>query len=243
MKAGGKQFYGADLAALHAEHFSGFVESAAAGVIAMLRSAGVTRGRVLDVGCGAGQLSSRLRRSDYEPIGLDVSAAMVRLARQRVPKARFMRGSVVSARLPRCAAAVAVGEVFNYLSSERQVLRALQNVYGALRPGGVLIFDVKEPLPGKGRKQRIGARWGEDWAVVVTVEEDPRKKKLTRRIVTFRKEGKGYRREDETHTQILMNPSEVLGLLRAAGFRARVMKSYGAFKVSADRKVMLATKE
>jgi ubiquinone/menaquinone biosynthesis C-methylase UbiE len=47
------------------------------------------RARVLDVACGTGFLTRRLRGS---VTGLDQSEAMLAIARERVPEARFVRG-------------------------------------------------------------------------------------------------------------------------------------------------------
>jgi SAM-dependent methyltransferase len=235
-------FYGQDLAELHSLHYAEYVNNAAPGVLAVLRQAGIRSGVILDLGCGGGQLSQRLLREGYSPVGVDVSAAMIRLARKRVPAARFIHGSISSVRWPRCAAAVAIGEVFNYLPSPRAMERALRNVFRALAPGGILVFDVKEPLPGLEKTVRTSARWGRDWAISVEVEEDPSRSRLVRRIITFRKKGSSYRRNDEIHRQILYKAAEVSRMLRAVGFSVRVARGYGTFHLSPDRRVLIACK-
>ncbi len=54
---------------------------------AMLRLAGDVSGRrILDAGCGAGPLSEAMRARGADVTGLDVSAAMVALARQRLAR-------------------------------------------------------------------------------------------------------------------------------------------------------------
>jgi SAM-dependent methyltransferase len=236
------KFYGQDLAELHNLHYAEYVNNAGPGVLAVLRQAGISRGAVLDLGCGGGQLSQRLLGEGYSPVGVDVSAAMIRLARKRVPAARFIRGSISSVRLPRCAAAVAIGEVFNYLPSPKAMDRALRNAFQALAPGGVLVFDVKEPLPGLEKTVRTSARRGGDWAIFVEVEEDPSRRRLVRKIVTFRKQGGSYRRHDEVHRQVMYQALEVSSMLRTIGFSVRVAKGYGKFRLSPDRKVLIARK-
>jgi SAM-dependent methyltransferase len=230
------------LAYLHNRHYSEFVENAAAGVIAMLRSAGITSGVVCDLGCGGGQLSARLLKAGYKPIGIDISAAMVRIARAQVTKARFIQGSISTLRLPEYAAAVAVGEVFNYLGSKDEMKRAFRNIFRSLLPGGVLVFDIKEPLPGNSKKTRTAFRRGRDWAIFVEVEEYPLRNKLTRRIVSFRKAGAHYRRTDEVHYQSIHRAVEIARLLRASGFHVRVVQAYGSMKLPRDRKVLVAKK-
>jgi SAM-dependent methyltransferase len=237
-----KKFYDRDLAELHNRHYSSHVDGAAPGAVAVLRAAGILHGVVLDLGCGGGQLSQRLLREGFEPIGLDVSASMIRLARKRVPEARFIRGSVDRVALPPCNAAIAVGEVFNYPPSKTAVRRAFRNVFRSLKPGGVLVFDTKQPLPGPDRKANVHARRGNDWAILVEAEEDPRQRKLVRRIVSFSKEGRLYRRDEEVHRQIIPNISETVQMLNAAGFTVKVFRGYGKFAVPDDRRVFIARK-
>jgi|GEM_PF-3041853 len=59
------------------------VDGLAARVCAMQARAGGMRPRVLDLGCGAGQLAQHLGNHDLEVVGVDLSAAMVGRARAR----------------------------------------------------------------------------------------------------------------------------------------------------------------
>ncbi len=137
--------YRRDLAELHNTYYSGYARNAAPSVILMLHAAGVRSGVVCDLGCGGGQLTGHLLKAGFKAVGLDVSPSMIRIARKQYPRARFIRGSIDRAALPKCAAAVAVGEVVNYLGSRGRMQRAFRNVFRSLRPGGVFLFDVTEP--------------------------------------------------------------------------------------------------
>ena len=53
--------------------------------------AGIPAGRTLDIACGTGWLTRLLRG---EVVGVDQSQAMLRIATERVPDARFVRASV-----------------------------------------------------------------------------------------------------------------------------------------------------
>src|SRR5439155_10298492 len=106
---------------------------------------------------------------------------------------------------PACRAVTALGEVFNCLFDPKNSLRTLRRVckavFDALTPNGLLIFDVAEPGRCRGLTQRFME--GEDWTCLVEYRQDVAKQQLTRRIVSFRKVGDGYRRHEETHTQQL----------------------------------------
>ena len=236
------KLYHRDLAELHSLHYADYVTKAIPGVLAILRRAGIRNGVVLDLGCGGGQLSLCLQREGYTPFGVDQSQEMVRLARERVPGAKFVCGSTSQVRMPKCAAAVAVGEVFNYLPSPAAVKRTLRNVMLAMAPGGILVFDIKEPLPGRETENRSLARWGKDWAVCVQLEEQPRRRRLTRRIVAFRKIGNNYRRSEEIHRQVLYRSADIARTLRGLGFQVEIAPGYGRFRLSPDRKVLVVRK-
>ena len=83
---------------------------------------------------------------------------------------------------------------------------------------------------------------GPDWAILIEVEEDRRAAALTRRMTTFRRAGRGYRRGAEIHRLRLYASSEVLALLRAAGFSARALRGYGAEPFAPGHRVFVARK-
>jgi len=240
------QAYERDLAYIHHAGFTGFVTKAAPGLLGLLRQNGVRGGLVIDVGCGSGVWARELTGNGYDVLGIDLSAAMIRLARQRAPDAKFQVGSLFSANLPHCDAVTAIGECVNYAFDPRSGKRALgrffHRVYDSLRPGGVFVFDVVEPgVVADGTPQRRFSE-GPDWAILLEVREDRGRKVLTRRIVSFRKLGKLYRRSEETHRLHLYHRSELLSELTRAGFQARLLNGYGRFRFSSAHAAFLARK-
>jgi SAM-dependent methyltransferase len=222
--------YRADLAFVHDAGFSDFARDAAPGVLQILARAGIGSGRVVDLGCGSGVWAERLVARGYDVLGIDSSAAMVRLARRRVPRARFRVGSLFRAEIPRCHAVTSLGECVSYLLDPRPLalVRLFRRVHAALAPGGVFVFDVMEPGElADGTAARVFAE-GDGWLVAVDKAEDRRRRVLTRRIVTFRRMGRLYRRAEEVHRLRLVDAAAVLRTLRSVGFRARAVRAYGA---------------
>jgi SAM-dependent methyltransferase len=210
--------YREDLAFIHAAGFGDFARAAAPRLIARLRRAGVRRGTVVELGCGAGAATRALLAAGYRVEGLDASSEMLRLARRAAPGAKLRRARLPRARLPACDAAVAVGEVVNYLSRPEDFDELFRRVFAALRPGGIFLFDAR--LPASDRRPRAAGRAGRGWAVVA--ESVEKGGVLTRRIAAFRREGGAYRRSDEVHVQRLLSAAELSRRLRAAGLRVRV---------------------
>jgi SAM-dependent methyltransferase len=236
--------YASDLAYIHDVGFGDFVRNSAPGLLDLLRQNGIHDGTVVDLGCGSGIWASELANAGYRAIGVDISRAMIELARRRVPDAEFHVASFLQFRIPPCRAVTALGEVFNYLfdttnslSSLRQVCRS---VFDALAPNGILIFDVAEPGRCGGRTQ--GFREGDGWAVLVEYQHDVPKQRLARRIVTFRKIGESYRRHEETHPQQLYKGSSIARMLRKIGFRVRLMRSYGSYPLAENVVALVARK-
>ena len=214
-------FYGQDLAFVHAQGFEPWIRRAAPELLRLLRRASVPPGaRVVDLGCGSGLWVEALGRAGYRALGIDVSPAMIALARRRVPGATFRTGTIARAALPRCAAVTALGECFNYRLPRTPPLATLfARIHRALAPGGVFVFDMREPSRGA-VPDRLAHTLGRDWAVLAHVRQ--RGRSLTRFITAFKRGGREYRRSDEVHRLRLFTRVEVLRALRSAGFTARV---------------------
>jgi SAM-dependent methyltransferase len=238
--------YRDDLAYIHDAGYGGPARSAAPVLLDALRRGGTKRGLVIDLGCGSGILAEAVSVAGYDILGIDISAAMIAQARRRVPGGRFRVGSLLTAELPPCVAVAAVGECVNYLfdpgHSKRAVVRLFRRAHGALPVGGPFLFDAAGPgrVPGPG-PHRVW-REEDDWAVLVDVEEDRRRRLLTRRITSFRKAGELYRRNHEVHRLRLFPPSELAGALRAIGFRVRVLAGYGPLRFAPGHAGFLARK-
>ena len=232
--------YAEDLAHVHASGFAALAETASPVVVELLRRAGIEGGLVVDLGCGSGITSRALTDAGFEVLGIDSSRPLLARARREAPEARFRHGSFLDERPPECGAVLAVGEVLNY--TERSLGPVFGRVYRALRPGGLFVFDLAGP--GRIRGDDPVRNWaqGPDWAVLSKTEEDARTRLLTRRITTFRRADRGWRRRRETHRQRLHPPSEVAARLRQTGFRVRVRRGYAGERFAPGHYVVVARK-
>jgi SAM-dependent methyltransferase len=229
--------YRDDLAYVHDAGFGHFARGAGAVLLAEMRRKGFDSGLVIDLGCGSGILGEQLSANGYNILGIDMSAAAIALARNRVPSGLFRVESLLTAELPRCVAVAAVGECVNYLFDDRHCLELVRQVLGrifeALTPGGLLMFDFagpgRVPEPGTSR-----THWeGDGWAALVSAEEDRQQQLLTRRITTFRKIGELYRRDHEVHRLRLLPKEVVVAWLREIGFQVQLLGSYGPVQLPA----------
>ena len=234
-----EDFYGSDLAAIHAEAFETLAAAAAETVLAHVASPSPSR-LLLDLGCGAGPLSLQLSQHGFRVWGVDLSPALIELARARLPVGEFVNGSVVDVPLPTASAVVAVGEVLNYAtaSDPDQLAQVFERVFDALEPGGLFLFD----LAGAGRgKVSQAFTEGADWAVgmIATEHNDL----LTRQITSFRRTTDGaWRRGFEKHRLRLWAASDVTSKLAAAGFNTALLDGYAGLQTPPSLQVYLARK-
>jgi SAM-dependent methyltransferase len=238
--------YAQDLAYIHDTGFTSFARKAAPGLLRILRQNGIRGGLVVDAGCGSGVWARELSDRGYGVLGIDISDSMIRLARKHAPDAKFQAGSFLDIQLPPCDAVTAIGECVNYAfdrkSGKRALARFFRRVHQALRPGGVLIFDIVEPgqVPGAAPQRRFLE--GPDWAILLEVSEDRKRKILSRRIVSFRRVGKLFRRSEEIHRLHLYSAPELLAELDRAGFEAQSFNGYGRFQFAPAHAAIVARK-
>jgi SAM-dependent methyltransferase len=214
--------YGSDLAHVHDVAFGGWVRDAAPFVLARMHEAGIVDGRVVDLGCGSGIWAAELLAAGYDVVGVDASADMLAMARERAPGATFAQQSLHDAELPPCVAITAIGECVNYGGPPSLEL-LFQHAWRALEPGGLLVFDAA--VPGREPEGRRRARHeGDGWVMRVEFAEDHTARTLTRRIALVR----DGRSSEELHVLRLYDPADVVEWLEASGFDVVTHPSYGA---------------
>jgi 2-polyprenyl-3-methyl-5-hydroxy-6-metoxy-1,4-benzoquinol methylase len=108
-------WYGEDLAYIHDVSHADFALDSAPGILEILAHSGIEDGVVVDLGCGTGLLARELIDAGYGVFGVDISGAMIEIARKRAPEAEFRVGSLFEVEIPRCEAVTAISEVLNYL--------------------------------------------------------------------------------------------------------------------------------
>jgi SAM-dependent methyltransferase len=238
------EWYKEDLAYIHDVGHRDFALRSAPGILEILKRSRIRGGLVVDLGCGSGLWAHELAKAHYQVFGVDISEAMIGIARSRVPEAEFRIGSLFQVDLPRCRAVTALGECLNYLfdpdHSSRALAQLFGRIYGALTPGGVCVFDLAEPGQVRAGTTSRGFSEGEDWVVVVEKREE--RGVLTRRITSFRQVGEHYRRADEIHRLRLYPAAEVARELRGAGFRVRTTRRYGRFPLPKAHAAFIARK-
>ena len=110
---------------------------------------------VLDVGCGTGAFACRLARRGVAVTGVDPAVASLEIARAK-PAAgdvEWIVGDAASAPLNRFDLATMTGNVAQVFLTDEAWMDALRAVGAALRRGGHLVFETREP------SRRAWERW------------------------------------------------------------------------------------
>lgn len=238
-------WYCDDLAYIHDVGYRDYALKSAPGILDILAQNNIREGLIIDLGCGSGLSASVFTKAGYGVFGVDISASLIAIARTRVPQATFQVESLFKATIPSCQAVVSIGECFNYLfdsdNNSQTLIQLFERIYASLTSGGLLIFDIAEPgqvetTPTKNFTE------GEDWVVLVEKEENRDKSILTRRIITFRKVGEDYRRDDEVHLLQLYKATDVAKNLHEVGFQVQVAQSYGKYNLPTAHVAFIARK-
>lgn len=148
-------------------------------VVDLAGQASVAGGPALDLGCGTGNATLPLWRRGYDVEGLDASAAMLAVARRKLPAVRFTRGEFETFSLGRRFSLVySVFDALNNLLTDDAFAAALARVRAHLLPGGAFVFDVNTPVGlrelwqggvAEGWADDVYYRWSHDYDEVTGV--------------------------------------------------------------------------
>ncbi|HSW58159.1 MAG TPA: class I SAM-dependent methyltransferase [Dehalococcoidales bacterium] len=114
------------------------------GILALLPE--VKEARVLDLGCGAGELCRRLiKLGARSVIGVDISQNMLDLAAQDAPAGiSFLKQPMEDLQFPPSSFDLVVSSLAFHYVADLQAL--FHNIHVWLKPGGVFLFSIEHPI-------------------------------------------------------------------------------------------------
>jgi trans-aconitate methyltransferase len=104
--------------------------------------------RILDLGCGTGQLTEKIAEHGADVVGLDASPEMIGQARQNFPSLRFMLRDAASMDFQDEFDAIFSNAALHWMLDATAVAKGM---FRALRKGGRIVAE----LGGKGNIQKI----------------------------------------------------------------------------------------
>ena len=108
---------------------------------AVFQRFGINPSLVLELGCGTGNITTRLKAKGYDMIGLDASVEMLSRAREKDSDILYLHMDMTEFELYGTVdAMVSALDCVNYITEDIDKLFALVQNY--LNPGGIFIFDI-----------------------------------------------------------------------------------------------------
>tara|TARA_Y100001934_G_C12270663_1_gene734738 strand:- start:8 stop:877 length:870 start_codon:yes stop_codon:yes gene_type:complete len=157
-------------AAYFGHQSSGYQKFRHKGICEVLGHGGIKKGsRVLDLGCGTGELTARIAEKveAQDCLGIDFVKEAVDRARVRYPDLRFEASDLLKAQQPAGSwDLVVASEVFYYLAPDIRK-RWQDEIEGLLKPGGVMLFAS---VLGQGYFTRAEARGFVEEGMEVEIE-------------------------------------------------------------------------
>ncbi|MFC8068486.1 class I SAM-dependent methyltransferase [Streptomyces sp. NPDC057293] len=103
--------------------------------------------RVLDIGCGTGVFALLLADRGIEVVGVDPAAASLDVAREKpgAARVRWIEGDAAALPPLRADLATMTANVAQAITGPRAWQGTLRGAYEALRPGGHLVFETRDP--------------------------------------------------------------------------------------------------
>lgn len=216
-------------------------------------------GPVLELGCGSGRVAIALAEAGHEVHAIDTSEAMLAIARMNLG-GRQLRATFSLGDMRRLGRRRAFGLAFCaldgllHLQSASDLRATFVATHDALRPGGLLAFDIVNPSPdllamrdGVLRHQSTFAGPGDsDVSHFVSWDIDPDTQTIeTAHFYDWLSADGAVRRRTTSFRLRYLERDEVEATLRAAGFDS--IHLYGSTQLDplepdSDRMIFVATK-
>jgi cyclopropane fatty-acyl-phospholipid synthase-like methyltransferase len=113
------------------------------------------KGRVLDIGCGAGRHAAYLQRKGLAVTGIDVSPLAVKVCRMRgVTDARLMSITDISTRLGHFDTVVMLANNFGLFGNRRRARWLLKKLYGMTTDDATILAESTDPYADENSAHR-----------------------------------------------------------------------------------------
>ncbi len=183
--------------------------------------------KILDMGCGTGEIAIRLAEKGYQITGVDFSEDMLAIAHDKARTSADIQWLKQDIRqlegLENFDTVVSFFDVLNYITSLEELRAVFQQTHSVLKPGGTFLFDVhslnhlKEHMSGQTFSEVY-----EDITYIWFCEPGEIPDTFIHDLTFFVQNSRGdYSRFDEYHTQRGYTIDVLKEELHRAGFEIK----------------------
>ena len=218
----------------------------------ILNVRGIAPTSVLDLACGTGSVSCILAEDDLDVVGVDLSPAMIEVARTKAAKKKLRIQFEVqdAAQLSlnrRFDLCISFFDSLNYITEPASLADAFEGIFRHLNPNGLLVFDVNtEYALANSFFDQNNLESRDKLRYIWRSEYDAATKLCEISMRFFNREKNGIDSEvRETHLQRAYSEEDIREMMNAAGFVNIV--TYNAYSLTpvserTDRMFVVASK-
>jgi SAM-dependent methyltransferase len=192
------------------------------------RGGGMT---LLDIGSGTGRDAARLAILGYDVQAVDISPTMVAHARAKYPDVSFEVGDArLLAPREQVDVVICLGSTLLHLHSSADIVAALTQFAKCLRPGGLLVLEMRNGaflLTDRGRREKLDGEAVQtvEWQNVIYTSRTTLSLDLPEQLLRRRREWSWHGADPVAqHTAWrLLFPQELRYLLSSSGFEVVTM--------------------
>lgn len=127
---------------------------------------------VLELACGTGSILKGLRK-DYKVSGVDYSAAMLKIAKSKLPGTPFIKQDITKLKLAKKFDVIfLIFDSMNHLPNFKSWCQCIQKAAEHLKENGIFIFDINTPqkLEAFAKEPAYASQFGKDFAITHLVK-------------------------------------------------------------------------
>ncbi len=204
--------------------------------------------RLLDMGCGTGNLTVRLARRGFDVIGQDASPEMLSYAAEKSGEVQWICQKMEETELgEEIDVIVSTLDSINHLPDKQTVERCFKRAAENLKTGGAFVFDVNTVYK---HREVLGSNtfvYDVDGVYCVWQNEfDPRDNGVDIELDLFFEEDDGtYTRGGESFREVAFTEEELREMLAEAGFEVVNVWEYLTFSEPNEQseKLLFATRK
>ena len=177
----------------------------------------------VDLACGTGSVALLLAKQGLQVTAVDMSEDMLTVASDKAREMEnpplFVCQPLQALHLPRGVdLAVCALDSLDYITNPLDCAQALKQVYKALNPGGIFIFDVNTPEKLRAMDGQVFLDEDDDVYCIWRGEFDEETNICSYGMDLFQRQGSVWLRSFEEHREYAYSQEQLVAFLKDAGF-------------------------